>query len=52
MPKQSRERMVPLSFRAPAESKERGYAKAERQGLNPTEVMRALWVEWATEEES
>jgi hypothetical protein len=44
--------MVPLSFRAPAESKERGYAKAERQGLNPTEVMRALWVEWATEEES
>ena len=39
-------RMVPLSFRAPLEAKEAGYAKAERLGLNPTEVMRELWVEW------
>lgn len=51
VPKQSRPRMVPLSFRAPAETKERGYAKAERLGLNPTEVMRDLWVEWAEDDE-
>lgn len=52
VPKQSRPRMVPLSFRATAEAKEKGYAKAARQGLNPTEVMRELWTQWAEQEES
>ena len=50
VPKQSRPRMVPLSFRVPAEVKEQGYAKAEREGRNPTEVMRELWTQWAEDE--
>lgn len=43
--------MVPLSFRVPAESKDQGYAKADRLGINPTEVMRQLWVAWAADDE-
>lgn len=51
VPKQTRPRMVPLSFRVPAETKDQGYAKADRLGVNPTEVMRQLWVAWAKEED-
>lgn len=51
VPKQSRPRMEPLSFRATAEAKALGYAKAQRLGLNPTEVMRDLWTEWAEDDE-
>lgn len=48
VPKQTRPRMVPLSFRVPAEIKDQGYQRAEREGRNPTEVMRELWTAWAT----
>lgn len=51
VPKQTRPRMVPLSFRATQTAKEQGYAKAARLGLNPTEVMRDLWTEWAESED-
>lgn len=50
VPKQARPRMVPLSFRVPAEVKDQGYAKAANEGRNPTEVMRDLWTEWAQDE--
>jgi len=49
VPKQTRPRMVVVNFRVPAEVKERGYAKAEEEGRNPTEIMRELWTAWTNE---
>lgn len=51
VPKQTRPRMVPLSFRVPAEIKDQGYERADREGRNPTEVMRELWTAWAKGED-
>lgn len=50
MPRQTRPNLVMMSFRLSPESKAKLYAKAERKGLNPTEVLRELVEKWADED--
>ena len=50
VPRQSRPRMVVMSFRLPVATKEALDQKAQARGLNPTEVVRELVTEWAEDE--
>jgi antitoxin component of RelBE/YafQ-DinJ toxin-antitoxin module len=43
--------MVVMSFRVPADVRERFIAKAEEMGANPTEVIRDLVTDWAPPED-
>ena len=46
VPKQTRPSLVMMSFRLSPEEKDALYAKAAREGLNPTAVCRQLVAEW------
>jgi hypothetical protein len=46
VPKQTRPRMVVKSFRIPEPAWAAVVARAEREGLNPTEVVRELAIAW------
>lgn len=46
VPKQTRPSLVMMSFRLPPELKDELYAKAAREGVNPTEILRVLVAEW------
>lgn len=48
-PKQTRPRMVVRSFRIPEDGWAKVLERCEREGINPTEVVRLLVVEWAAE---
>lgn len=50
VPKQTRPRMVVKSFRIPEPDWLAVVARAEREGLNPTEVVRQLAIAWGQEE--
>lgn len=47
VPRQTRPRMVVMSFRLPVDVRDKLYAKAEADGLNPTEVVRSLVADYA-----
>jgi hypothetical protein len=49
VPKQTRPRMVVRSFRIPEDVWAKVLERCEREGINPTEVVRELVVEWASE---
>lgn len=50
VPRQTRPNLVMMSFRLPPELKDKLYAKAEQEGVNPTEVLRDLVAEWVASE--
>lgn len=52
VPKQTRPRMEVRSFRIPEDDWAALVERCEREGLNPTEVIRELATEWAHEEGS
>lgn len=52
VPRQTRPQMVVRSFRIPAETWEKVAARCEREGVNPTEVVRQLVTEWAEDDGS
>lgn len=50
VPKQTRPQMIVRSFRIPEAVWASFVARCEREGLNPTEVIRDLATDWADEE--
>lgn len=50
VPRQTRANLVMMSFRLPPELKDKLYAKAAREDVNPTEVLRDLVAQWVDEE--
>lgn len=50
MPRQTRANLVMMSFRLPPDLKDKLYAKAAREDVNPTEVLRVLVAQWVEEE--
>lgn len=51
MPRQTRPRMVVMSFRLPEDIREQLDAKAAAQGMNPTEIVRALVADYVGDDE-
>ena len=46
-PRQTRPRMVVVNFRVPAPVKEAAHARAEREGINVSDVLRDFLTDWA-----
>jgi hypothetical protein len=50
VPRQTRPQMIVRSFRVPETVWAKVTERCEREGINPTEVVRELVTEWAEEE--
>lgn len=52
VPRQTRPQMIVRSFRVPADVWAKVLERCEREGINPTEVVRELVTEWVAEDSS